>query len=114
MTEKRYDVIYEKESRGQVVTDDGIPCTARTCCTRLNRLEKENKELKKENNELKQQFILLLKKLGKKNVQCSFCEYGEHYSELVRGYYEPRFICHKKGQEYTQRSFCEDWKIMVK
>jgi hypothetical protein len=39
-------VIYEKEPRGQVVTDEGIPCTARTCCTRLNRLEEENKELK--------------------------------------------------------------------
>ena len=77
-------------------------------------LEKENNKLKKETNELKQQFILLLKKLGKKNVQCSFCEHGEHYSELVDGYYEPRFICHKKGQEYTQRSFCEDWKIKVK
>jgi len=47
MTEnKRYDVIYEKEPRGQLVTYDGIPCTARTCCTRLNRLEEENKELK--------------------------------------------------------------------
>ena len=46
MTEKRYDVIYEKEPRGQVVTDNGIPCTARTCCTRLNRLEEENEELK--------------------------------------------------------------------
>lgn len=45
MTEKQYDVIYEKEPRGQVVTDDGIPCTARTCCTRLNRLTEENKEL---------------------------------------------------------------------
>ena len=43
---KRYDVIYEKEPRGQVVTIDGVPCTARTCCTRLNRLEEENKELK--------------------------------------------------------------------
>ena len=48
MTEKRYDVIYEKEPRGQVVTDNGIPCTARTCCTRLNWLEEENKQLKKE------------------------------------------------------------------
>ena len=53
MTEKRYDVIYEKEPRGQVVTDEGIPCTARTCCTRLNRLEEENKELKKENQHIK-------------------------------------------------------------
>ena len=49
MTEnKRYDVIYEKEPRGQVVTDNGIPCTARTCCTRLNWLEEENKKLKQE------------------------------------------------------------------
>lgn len=50
---KRYDVIYEKEPRGQVVTDNGIPCTARTCCTRLNRLEEENKELKEENKHIK-------------------------------------------------------------
>ena len=51
MTEnKRYDVIYEKEPRGQVVTDNGIPCTARTCCTRLNRLEEENTRLKERNN----------------------------------------------------------------
>ena len=50
MTEnKRYDVIYEKEPKGQVVTDEGIPCTARTCCTRLNCLTEENKELKHEN-----------------------------------------------------------------
>lgn len=48
MTEKRYDVIYKKESRGQVVTYKGIPCTARTCCTRLNRLEEENEQLKQE------------------------------------------------------------------
>ena len=65
---KRYDVIYEKEPRGQVVTDNGIPCTARTCCTRLNWLEEENEQLKdalnqrtdqcdkyyKENEQLKQ------------------------------------------------------------
>ena len=50
MTEnKRYDVIYEKEPRGQVVTDNGIPCTARTCCTRLNWLEEENTRLKERN-----------------------------------------------------------------
>ena len=48
MTEKRYDVIYEKEPRGQVVTDDGIPCTARTCVTRLNRLTEENEQLKQQ------------------------------------------------------------------
>lgn len=51
MTEnKRYDVIYAKEPRGQVVTDNGIPCTARTCCTRLNWLEEENTRLKERNN----------------------------------------------------------------
>ena len=47
MTEnRRYDVIYEKEPRGQVVTDNGIPCTARTCCTRLNLAEDKNKQIK--------------------------------------------------------------------
>lgn len=46
MTEKQYDVIYEKEPRGQVVTYQGIPCTARTCCTHLNRLTEENERIK--------------------------------------------------------------------
>ena len=48
MTEKRlYDVINEAELRGQSVTYKGIPCTARTCVTRLNRLTEENKQLQK-------------------------------------------------------------------
>ena len=49
MTEKRvYDVINKAEPRGQSVTYNGIPCTARTCVTRLNRLTEENEQLKKE------------------------------------------------------------------
>ena len=46
MTENSYDVIYEKEPRGQVVTYKGIPCTARTCVTRLNQLTRENNHIK--------------------------------------------------------------------
>lgn len=46
MTAKRYDVIDKEEPRGQSVTYDGIPCTARYCCTNLNRLTEENEELK--------------------------------------------------------------------
>ena len=46
MTENPYDVIYEKEPRGQVVTYEGIPCTARTCVTRLNQLTRENNRIK--------------------------------------------------------------------
>ena len=54
MTEKRlYDVIDKAEPRGQSVTYEGIPCTARTCVTRLNRLTEENEELKKEVKQLK-------------------------------------------------------------
>lgn len=56
MTEKRYDVIYEKEPRGQVVTDNGIPCTARTCVTRLNRLTEENEQLKQQEKRLYKYF----------------------------------------------------------
>ncbi len=48
MTAKRYDVIDKEEPRGQSVTYDGIPCTARHCCTNLNRLTEENEQLKKE------------------------------------------------------------------
>ena len=54
MTEKRlYDVINKTEPRGQSVTYEGIPCTARTCVTRLNRLTEENEQLKSEINMLK-------------------------------------------------------------
>ena len=54
MTEKRlYDVINEAEPRGQSVSYKGIPCTARTCVTRLNRLTEENEELKRENKALR-------------------------------------------------------------
>lgn len=48
MTEKQYDVIDKEEPRGQSVTWEGIPCTARTCVTRLNRLTEENEQLKGE------------------------------------------------------------------
>ena len=49
MTENKqlYDVINEAEPRGQSVTCEGIPCTARTCVTRLNRLTEENERLRK-------------------------------------------------------------------
>ena len=53
MTEKLYDVIDKEEPRGQSVTYDGIPCTARTCVTLLNRLTEENEQLKQQNEFLK-------------------------------------------------------------
>lgn len=34
----RYNVINQKEARGQSVAENGIPCTARHCVTQLNRL----------------------------------------------------------------------------
>ena len=47
MTDKRlYDVINKAEPRGQSVIYKGIPCTARTCVTRLNRLTEENEQLR--------------------------------------------------------------------
>lgn len=68
MTEnKRYDVIYEKEPRGQLVTDNGIPCTARTCCTRLNWLEEENKKLKERNNRQAKRLDDLFRLIEEKN-----------------------------------------------
>ncbi len=48
MTEKRFTVIDKKEPRKQSVAEKGIPCSARHCCTRLNRLTEENEQLKKE------------------------------------------------------------------
>lgn len=72
MTEKQYDVIYEKEPRGQVVTYNGIPCTARTCCTRLNRLTEENKELSEQVEYLKKQVKIFkgeCNRLTKENTE---------------------------------------------
>ena len=48
MTKIKWDIIDKEEPRKQSVTMNGIPCTARHCCTYLNRLTKENEELKKE------------------------------------------------------------------
>lgn len=53
MTEKRFTIINREEPRGQSVAEKGIPCTARHCCTRLNRLTEENEQLKSEINMLK-------------------------------------------------------------
>ena len=64
MTEKQlYNVINEAEPRGQSVTYEGIPCTARTCVTRLNRLTEENEQLKKGMIEVVDRYI--------KNVECN-------------------------------------------
>ena len=53
MSEKRlYDVIDKEEPRGQSVSYQGIPCTARHCCTNLNRLTEENEQLNEENERL--------------------------------------------------------------
>lgn len=48
MIEKRFTVIDREEPRGQSVAEKGIPCTARHCCTRLNRLTEENEQLQKD------------------------------------------------------------------
>lgn len=69
MTEKQYDVIYEKEPRGQIVTDDGIPCTARTCCTRLNRLTEENKELQEQVQEQERRKWACLKEAHRLDLE---------------------------------------------
>lgn len=48
---ERYSIINKEEPRGESVADEGIPCTARTCVTRLNRYE----ELKNDYDTLKLQ-----------------------------------------------------------
>ena len=56
MTEKRFTVIDMEEPRKQSVAEKGIPCTARHCCTRLNRLTEENEQLKKAEKRLYKYF----------------------------------------------------------
>jgi hypothetical protein len=52
MTKKRFTVIDMEEPRKQSVAEKGIPCTARHCCTRLNRLTEENERLNVSRDEL--------------------------------------------------------------
>lgn len=51
MIEKRFTIIDMEEPRGQSVAEKGIPCSARHCCTRLNRLTEENEQLKQQLSE---------------------------------------------------------------
>lgn len=76
MTEKRYDVIDKLEPRGQSVTDGGIPCTARTCVTRLNRLTEENEQLKKENKHLRCTI--------ESNSQDDYIDYLKKQNEMLK------------------------------
>lgn len=46
MTDIHWGIIDKEEPRGQSVTLNGIPCTARTCVTELNRLTKENQRFR--------------------------------------------------------------------
>ena len=64
MSGKRlYGVIDKEEPRGQSVSYQGIPCTARHCCTNLNRLTEENEKLVEENKQLHYKIIELQDKL---------------------------------------------------
>ena len=78
---KRYDVIYEKEPRGQVVTDEGIPCTARTCCTRLNQLEEENKLLLRKNGAMEEEIECLSEE--NKQLRNEVKEYKEAMKRMM-------------------------------
>ena len=70
MSEKRlYDVIDKEEPRGQSVSYQGIPCTARHCCTNLNRLTEEKEQLKKEYKIAIDEMVTDYKKLEKENEQ---------------------------------------------
>ena len=77
MSGKRlYGVIDQEEPRGQSASYQGIPCTARHCCTNLNRLTEENEQLKEENDQLKKECKIAVaemvtdyKKLEKENEQ---------------------------------------------
>ena len=75
MSGKRlYSVIDKEEPRWQSVSYQGIPCTARHCCTNLNRLTEENEQLKEDNEQLKEEYKIAIdelitdyKKLEKEN-----------------------------------------------
>jgi len=41
-----WDIINKEEPRGQSITLNGIPCTARTCLTYLTHLTEENESIK--------------------------------------------------------------------
>lgn len=93
---KEYDVIDKEEPRGQSVTYKGIPCTARTCVTRLNRLAEENKQLKAQ-------------LLYDGEEVCNICKY-QYFVESRRCYIGQ---CEKGNEEYSKGtvSYCKDFKL---
>lgn len=98
MTENRpYDIINKEEPRGQSVAFKGIPCTARTCVTRLNRLTEENQQLKAQ---------LLYD--GEDGV-CNICKH--QYLVETGKYYIAK--CRKGHEECSKEDikYCEDFEL---
>ena len=69
MSEKRFTIINKEEPRGQSVAEKGIPCTARHCCTRLNRLTEENEQLKQKNQLLYEDIDFLKRFIEKRGFK---------------------------------------------
>ena len=83
MSGKRlYGVIDKEEPRGQSVSYQGIHCTARHCCTNLNRLTEENEQLKEENEQLKAKVKRLQDIATRTEVEKE--EYADLYNQCRR------------------------------
>ena len=125
MTGKRFKTrVYEKE-KNVVIYDEGDKVfdgsfrefeDAYYLKMKLKPVIDKLNELAKENEQLKEQFVSIFSKLGKKNLQCEFCEYGDFYTEydnhgkdITHG-----FRCKKgHGDYYLCSEVCYDWKIKV-
>ena len=99
MSEKRlYDVIDKEEPRGQSVSYQGIPCTARHCCTNLNRLTEENEQLKKEYKIAIDEMVTDYKKLEEENekLKSENKKLEQQYQNLVNAIVK---TCNDLGKE---------------
>ena len=101
---KIWDIIYKEEPRGQSVTLNGIPCTARTCVTNLNRLTNENQMLEyyKDQSEKKQKHIVHLEgKIHRMRENIKRLEVLYHYRGQ-EGTFDVKEECWRLKQENGQ------------
>ena len=112
MTDKRYDVIDKEEPRGQSVTYNGIPCTARHCCTNLNKLTEENEQLKSKNRGLQSELQIFKEDVTHSNLQINkLIDENEQLKQQEKRLYN---YFRKCFDNVSEQGFQETWEVVKK